>query len=276
MLKKVAVVTGANQGIGFAILKGLCKHPYPGDVILTSRNEQAGQIAVDELKKEGLTALFHRLDVTDRESIEKLRDYLVKNYGGLDVLVNNAGTSFKANAPEPFAVQAEITMNTNFFGTLQASKILLPILKPESRVVNISSIFSKDYMSHCSPELQAKFHSKTITEEELVSLMSSYLEAAKVGDHVAKGWPNMSYAVSKIGVTVMTQIHARQISAERPADNILVNCCCPGYVRTSLTGPNAPKSPEEGAETPLFLALLPASSQGPHGEFMSEKKLVEW
>lgn len=90
---RVAVVTGANKGLGFAITRDLCRN-FPGDVILTSRDEARGRAAVQHLKAEGLSPRFHLLDIDNLQSIRALRDFLWEEYGGLDVLVNNAGIVF--------------------------------------------------------------------------------------------------------------------------------------------------------------------------------------
>ena len=88
-------VTGSNKGIGFAAVRALCKQLDNGVVYLTSRNEERGKEAVAKLNKEGLKPQFHQLDIDDRTSVERLRDYLKKTYGGLDILINNAGIAFK-------------------------------------------------------------------------------------------------------------------------------------------------------------------------------------
>lgn len=96
MATKVAVVTGANKGIGLAIVKGLCKAGYSGDVLLTARNEALGKEALELLKAEGFkNVAFHRLDICDQSSCLALRKFLEEKYGGLDVLVNNAGIAYK-------------------------------------------------------------------------------------------------------------------------------------------------------------------------------------
>ncbi|XP_072471874.1 carbonyl reductase [NADPH] 1-like [Notamacropus eugenii] len=110
---RVAVVTGSNKGIGFAIVRDLCKK-FPGDVILTARNPTLGQEAVNKLKQEGLNPLFHQLDITDLQSIRTLREFLKERYGGVDVLVNNAGIAFKVDTMT-FPIQAEVTLQINFF-----------------------------------------------------------------------------------------------------------------------------------------------------------------
>merc|ERR1719429_29045 len=90
--------------------------------------------------KEGRTVHFHQLDIDDTPSIERIRDFMKDKYGGIDVLVNNAAIAFKNAAPEPLAVQAEVTCKTNYWSTKNACDILFPILKPGARVVNVSSV----------------------------------------------------------------------------------------------------------------------------------------
>ncbi|KAK2500635.1 hypothetical protein MC885_019310 [Smutsia gigantea] len=275
---RVALVTGANKGIGFATARDLCRQ-FPGDVVLTARDAARGQAAVQQLQAEGLSPRFHLLDICNRQSIGALRDFLVKEYGGLDVLVNNAGIAFWVDDPTPLPTQAEVTMKTNFFGSRDVCTELLPLVRPQGRVVNVSSILSLVALKNCSPELQQKFTSETITEEELVGLMNKFVEDTKNGVHLEEGWPHMiiaNYAVTKLGITVLSRIQARKLSEQRKADKILLNSCCPGWVRTNLGGPKALKSPEEGAETPVYLALLPSDADGPHGQFIMEKKVEQW
>ena len=88
---RVAVVTGANKGIGLAIVRSLCKQ-FTGEVYLTARDEGRGQAAVALLKAEGLNPKFHQLDITSQESVDALKKFVLEKYGGIDVLVNNAGT----------------------------------------------------------------------------------------------------------------------------------------------------------------------------------------
>ncbi|XP_027408499.1 carbonyl reductase [NADPH] 1-like [Bos indicus x Bos taurus] len=102
--------------------------------------------------------------------------------------------------------------------------------------------------------------------------MNKFVEDTKNGVHRKEGWlDNNIYGVVKIGITALSRIQARKLSEQRGRDKILLNACCPGWVRTDMAGLKAPKSPEEGA--PVYLALLPSDAKGRHGEFVSEKKL---
>ncbi|MEJ1280028.1 hypothetical protein NN561_010967 [Cricetulus griseus] len=179
--------------------------------------------AGQQLQAEGLSPRFHQLDIDHLQSIRALRDFLLKEYGGLDVLISNAGIAFKNDDPTPFYIQAEVTMKTNFFGTQDVSIELLPLIKPKGRVVNVSRMESLRALKNCSPELQQKFQNETITQEELVGLMDKFVEDTKKGMHEKEGWPNSAYEVTKIGVTVLSRIQARKLSQQRRGDKILLN-----------------------------------------------------
>jgi carbonyl reductase 1 len=137
-MSRVAIVTGGNKGIGFATCRGLSKK-FNGDVYLTARSSERGIAAVAELIKEGCMVHFHQLDIEDTSSIERMRDFMKEKYGGINVLVNNAGLAFKNDATEPMALQAEVTCKTNYWSTKNVCDLLFPILKPGARVVNVSS-----------------------------------------------------------------------------------------------------------------------------------------
>ncbi|XP_013878183.1 carbonyl reductase [NADPH] 1 [Austrofundulus limnaeus] len=275
MSARVAVVTGGNKGIGLAIVRALCKQ-YQGDVYLTARDEGRGQEAVQTLASEGLKPLFHQLDIDDLSSIASSAAFFKEKYGGVDVLINNAGIAFKVADTSPFGVQAEVTLKTNFFATRDMLTHFLPLIKAGGRVVNVSSFVSVRALNQCSPELQQRFRSEDITEDELVGLMQRFVEEAKRGEHKQGGWPDTAYGVSKLGLTTLSMILARRLSKERPNDGILLNACCPGWVRTDMAGPKAPKSPDEGAITPVYLVLLPPGATEPHGKFVSEKQVQTW
>lgn len=274
MTKRVAVVTGSNKGVGFAVVRALCTK-FDGDVILCSRDQTRGQAAVDELKQEGHAPLFHQLDICDHTSIVRLRDFLQATYSGLDVLVNNAGIAYKQDSTAPFAEQAEVTCKTNFSATLDVCQVLFPLLRPHARVSTVSSMASQWGLSKCSEPLKQRFTDPAMTMGELEAIMGQFVEAAQKGDHVDKGFMNSSYCMSKLGVTVMSMIQQRELD-EQGKEDVVVNACCPGYVDTDMSSHKGTLTPDQGAVTPTLCALLPPNVASPRGKFLREEKVADW
>lgn len=277
--RKVAVVTGSNKGIGYAIVRGLLRSKdFDGDVFLLSRDVARGEAAVRKLEsEEGLKAQFHQFDIDDADSVRRLRDAMSSRYGGIDVLVNNVGIAFKNADGVPFAEQATVTMRTNYHGTVRACDELVPIVKDGGRIVNVSSWLGLSNLRKCSDELQRFFRSDQLTVDALTAKMRDFVKHAQTGAHQAAGYPDSAYGMSKVGMTALTRVWARKLKADGSAKRgIVINACCPGWVRTDLGGHNASKSTDEGAITPLYLALLPPGTTSPYGEFVSSKKIQEW
>ena len=260
----VAVVTGSNKGIGFGIVRALCKK-YDGDVYLTSRDEGRGLEAVEVLKKEGLNPCYHVLDISNDATIEKLRDFMKEKYGGIDILVNNAGIAFKHDATDPFGHQAKITLETNYWANKRACEILFPLLNPGARVVNMSSycgflghIGAKygdkvvqynnvndddddvDNSQDKAAELRSTLSSPDLSVETLDKLMTQFVETAQTGTHGDHGWPNSTYVVSKIGFSALSRIQQRMMDSERPGEDVVINHVHPGYVDTDMTSHKGP------------------------------------
>ncbi|XP_066142554.1 carbonyl reductase [NADPH] 1-like [Euwallacea fornicatus] len=252
-IKKLAIVTGSNKGIGFAIVKGLCKD-FDGDVYLTARDVERGKSAVKALNDLGLKPLFHQLDITDQLSVDNFSNHIKTNHGGIDLLINNAAIAFKNSAPEPFGVQAEETIRVNYFGTLRVCEALFPLLRQNSRVVNVSSS-AGHLLVIPSAELRSKFNSDMLDVPSLTKLMEKFVKDSKAGKQKEEGWGNSAYAVSKVGVSALTFIQQRVFNAESLNRNVSVNAVHPGYVDTDMTSHKGPLTIEEGAKGPLFLAL---------------------
>ena len=272
---KIAVVTGSNKGIGYQIVRQLCQRlPAGSTVMLTARNLEKGKAAIQSLEQEGLKPVLHQLDITDATSIQTIRDDLQAPYGGLDILVNNAGFAFKMAATKPYSTQARETLKTNFFGTLNLSRALFPLLRPKGRVVNIAS--RAGMLEQVSPQLQQELMRSDLTEQELETLMTQFITDVEQGAHQQNGWPwNSAYGVSKLGVNILTRIQARTITDYAPnSPGILVNACCPGWCKSDMAGwERPPKTAEQGADTPVFLALLPDESTL-NGQIVAERKPI--
>merc|ERR1711892_1138645 len=277
----VAVVTGANKGIGLGIVRALCKK-YQGDVYLTSRDEARGLAAVETLNKEGLTPKFHVLDIGNEETIVKIRDFMKEKYGGIDVLVNNAGIAFKNAATEPFGEQATVTLATNYWANKKACEILFPILKPGARVVNMSS--SAGFLGHLgarggdktkAEHLKKKLSADDLSVEELDGYMKNFVETANAGTHGAHGWPNSTYVVSKIGWSALSRIQQKCMENDSRKD-IVINHVHPGYVDTDMTSHKGPLSIDRGAESGVFAALLPPGTDVRGAYIWHDCQIVDW
>jgi len=271
---RIAVVTGANKGIGLATVKALCQQ-FDGIVYLTARDVGRGQAAVEDLSKQGLTAKFHQLDITDEGSIIKLRDYLKAEHGGLDVLINNAGMAYGFKSTVPFAEQAENTINVNFTSTLNVCKLLFPLLRPHSRVVNVSSTLGL-VKGLPAGEVRDKFASEALTLDELIKLTQDFVTSAKAGTQVQDGFGNSTYKVSKVALSALTRIqHKESLKDSRP--DIVINHVDPGYVDTDMSNHNGILTPEQGAVSSVYAALLPPGTEKPRGDFLSEKcEIRDW
>lgn len=264
---RVAVVTGANKGIGLEISRILGK--VPGVVVcLGCRDEQRGQAAVSMLKAEGCNVTFCRLDINDQTSVAAFANAVNATYGGLDILVNNAAVAYKGRDPTPFAQQARPTIRTNYYGTLAVCEALIPLMRNGGRVVNVAS------MSGPLRQFPRRAHDRILAPDfsraELCSLVDNFVETAEKGLHGRAGWPNTCYGVSKAALNALTRILAREVA---PRD-ILVNSCCPGWCATDMSSHSGPKSAAQGADTPAYLALLPPGA--PSGQYWTDRQIQDW
>jgi len=271
MSKRVAIVTGSNKGIGFSIVKQLCKE-FDGVVYLTARNTDLGQKAVEQLNTLGLHPSFHQLDVESKESILTFRDYLQKTYGGIDVLIQNAGVYLQVNDQNPAGKVAKATMSINYYGVLNLSDALFPLLRPNARVVNVASklglLTRLPAQSHKDRILNAK------AVQDVSQIVEDYVRSCENGTQVEDGYPKTAYEMSKVALITVTQLHKQIFNADsRPG--IIINAVCPGYCATDLNNHSGYLTADQGAITPSYLAQIkPDATKG--GEFWSEMKTCDW
>ena len=274
MVKKVAIVTGANRGIGFQVAKQLL-YEFPGDVIVTGRNTAKGQSACKKLAAEGLKPVWHELDVTQSASIRMFVDFIRENYGGIDVLVNNAGTIFEKDCPLSMYRQAELSIQTNFKGTMSLCKYFLPLLRPHARVVMVSSELGK--LSSLGKDLRKQIDLDKVTMYDLDKLADKYLAAVKAKVWSDYGWPDRILESVSVLLNAFVYALARDLKTDQRR-NILVNACCPGWTATEqmqthldengcLGGVQA-RSPEEAAADVKRLALLTTGTSSPNGDIV--------
>ncbi|XP_020223259.1 (+)-neomenthol dehydrogenase [Cajanus cajan] len=277
----IAVVTGGNRGIGFEICRQLADHGVT--VILTSRDTGVGVESVKVLQEGGFAEVAcHQLDILDSESVNQFAEWLKENYGGLDILVNNAGVNF--NQGSDLTVEnARKVIETNYYGTKRMVEAMIPLMKPSAagaRIVSVSSRVGRmNGKRHRieNDELREKLSDdESLSEEMIDEFLSTFLQQVEDGSWKSHGWPQTftDYAVSKLAVNVYTRYMARKLSEREEGQKIYINCYCPGWVKTALTGYSGSVTVEEGADTGVWLSLLP--EQAITGKFFAERREIHF
>jgi NAD(P)-dependent dehydrogenase (short-subunit alcohol dehydrogenase family) len=239
--KQIALVTGANKGIGFEVARQLGRAGLI--VLLGARDATAGEEAAATLRTEKLDVRFVHLDVTRPESIEAAATGIEGQFQRLDVLVNNAGINDPADGPPSAADPAAVrrVMETNFLGTFLVTRAMLPLLRKAAaaRIVNVSSGLGSLGLNG-DPEWIYATHKL------------------------------LGYSASKAALNMLT-VH---LAYELRETTIKVNSADPGYTATALNGHRGTQTVEEGTVEAVRLALLP--SNGPSGGFFDAAGRRPW
>jgi NAD(P)-dependent dehydrogenase (short-subunit alcohol dehydrogenase family) len=229
-MKRTALVTGANRGIGLAIARALAELGHK--VLLGSRDLHAGEEAAASLSGLGLDALPIRMDLSDPATLDAALAGFVESGFGIDVLVNNAGVLHEKSLLELSDAEVAESLAVHVTGPLRLIRALAPQMSVRGygRIVNLSSGWGSFGEGLGGPEL---------------------------------------YGVTKAALNALTV----RLASELPP-TIKVNAMCPGWVRTRMGGPGATRSPEEAADTAVWLATLP--DDGPTGGFFRDRLPIQW
>lgn len=243
-MTKIALVTGGNKGIGFETVRQLAEQNIK--VLLGARNETEGKKAEEVLRGESLDVTFIKLDISNSQDIENAKTYIEKEFGQLDILINNAavfidGEWFGNNVESVPMKTLRDTFDINYFGTVELTQALLPLIKKSDagRIVNISSV-SGSFGVH-------------LDENHWLYQLKPY-----------------AYSASKTALNQFTVFLANSLKET----NIKVNAANPGWVQTSIGSDQAPLTPEEGAKTGVALALM--DENGPTGTFSQAGESLPW
>lgn len=232
--RKVAIVTGGNRGIGREIARQLARAQV--SVVIGSRDAAKGEQAAAGLQAEGLDVASLQLDVTDTKSVRRFVEQVDKQHGAPGILVNNAGVFPESHAAKVTQVPTSVWRETLETNLFGAVRMCREVV----------------------PLMQRLRYGR------VVNISSGLGQMQKMG----AGSP--AYRVSKAALNALTLTLAAEVAGE----GILVNSMSPGWVRTDMGGDEAPRGVEEGAETAVWLALLPSS--GPTGQFFRDRKPIPW
>ncbi|MHA6757255.1 SDR family oxidoreductase [Streptacidiphilus sp. PAMC 29251] len=231
--RKIALVTGANKGIGLETARQLAK--LGATVLIGARDQGRGRQAEGQLRQEGADAHFVQLDVTDQESVTKAAAWIEARFGRLDILVNNAGTSTvsrRMTLPSETSMEdMRAVYDINVFGLVAVTNAMLPLLRraQAARIVNVSS--------------------------EVGSISAQTSTTSPLGQMRASA----QYPSSKTAVNMLTAMYAKELR-DTP---IKVNAANPGFTATDFTNHRGVRTAAEGAEASVHLATLP--DDGPSG-----------
>ncbi len=236
----IALISGANKGIGFEIARGLGAKKIK--VLVGARDEARGQAAAEKLKAEGVDARFVKLDVTDQRSIQRAAEGIGKEFGRLDILVNNAGIGdFGAKPSGADLAKVREVYDTNVFGPMAVIQGMLPLLRKSKhgRIVNVSSGLGS-------------------------------ITLASQPDSPVSQFALLGYNTSKTALNSLTVQFANELK-DTP---IKVNAICPGYCATDLNGNSGPRSAAQGAVAAIEYATI--GEDGPTGGYFNEDGPMPW
>ncbi len=236
--RPVAVVTGGNRGLGFEVARALAREGF--EAVITSRDALAGKAAADRLQSDGLAVSCQPVDVTRPEAVERLADYLERRFERLDALVNNAGIF-----PEHAASQ-------------QGPGLLALPMNELQRHLDTNALGALRVSQALVPLMRRQGHGR------IVNLTSGYAQLARI----QAGFP--AYRLSKALLNAITC----QLAAELAPEGMLVNAVDPGWVRTSMGGPRAPREAAEAAADVVAALQLPAD--GPNGRLLRRGEVQPW
>ena len=241
---KVALVTGANKGLGKEVVRQLATLGVT--VLLGSRDRSRGQEAANELLAGKLPVSYVELDVTSVESVSGVADLIRREYGHLDILINNAGIYIPCPAFEITAKEMRQTFETNVFAVVTVTHAMLPLLRsaPAARVVNIASTTASQALTS-DPKTMFGLENNTL-----------------------------AYASSKSAVTMLTLQYANAMRRDPGYAHIKVNAATPGYIATDLNHHTGNRTVAQGAQIVVKLAMLP--DDGPSGGFFNDVGPVPW
>ena len=277
-MTKIALVTGANQGLGFALAEGLAQRLGPQDVVyLTGRDLDRARSAAERLARPRAHVRAELLDVRDGAAVQALADELGARHGGVDIVFSNAAARLTPDAP--WAGLVEPFVDTNNLGTTRMLRAFSPLLRRGGRLLVVASAFGS--LRELPAPLHERFDTDAMTLDDVDATMLDWRDAVVEGRAAAEGWPEWINIPSKVGQVASVRVLARERRAADARHGTLVAAVCPGLVDTTASRPwfddmSAAQTPAEAAVALLRLALDPAVGRRFYGELVQFGKVIPW
>jgi len=274
---RIALITGANQGLGFALAEGLAARMGAEDlVLLTGRDPGRVAAAVDRIA--GATARVEGrvVDVTDGDAVQDLADDLREQRGGIDIVFSNAGARMTPDRSTESQVDAVV--DTYNLGTIRMLRAFAPILRPRGRFLVVASTFGT--LGHLDPRLRPLFDEAT-SLDEIEAVLASWRAAVHDGKAEGQGWPRWLNVPSKIAQVAAMRVIAAQRREQDLQDGTLIAAVCPGLIDTAASRPwftdmSHAQSPSEAAEALLELSLAESVDAAHYGELVRFGRVLPW
>jgi carbonyl reductase 1 len=273
-VSKLALVTGANQGLGFALAEGLARRLEPDDVVyLTGRDAERVRRAAEQIESPRARVETRVLDVRHAVSVQALADEL----GAVDIVFSNAAARLT-----PDTAWTELIVpfvETNNLGTTHMLRAFGPILRPRGRLLVVASAFGS--LRELPEHLRSRFDTDTMALDDVDAVMLAWRDAVLEGRAGEEGWPDWINIPSKVGQVAAVRVLARQRRDTDARAGTLVAAVCPGLVDTDASRPwfddmSSGQSPAEAAEELLRLALEDDFDPRFYGELVQFAKVIPW
>jgi carbonyl reductase 1 len=270
---RIALVTGSNQGLGFALAQGLAQRLDAGDrVLLTGRDPGRVAGAVAALGPARARVEGRTLDVRDPAAISAL----ARELGSVEIVISNAASRMSPDRTPAEMIDAVV--ETNNLGTTRMLRAFLPILRPGGRMLVVASSFGR--LGELGPEVRPRFGNAR-TLDEVDAVVEAWRAAVHAGRAEADGWPAWINVPSKVGQVAAVRALAAERRARDAADGTLIAAVCPGLVDTDASRPwfadmSAAQTPAEAAGPVLDLALAPVLDPRWYGELVRFGRVLSW
>ena len=276
-MSRVAVVTGANQGLGFALTEGLVQRMAPGDIVyLTGRSGDRLRDAATRLTAPVAGVDTHVLDVRDGAAVAAFADELRDRHGGVDIVFSNAAARL---TPEtPWSELIEPFVDTNNLGTTRMLRAFSPILRPGGRLLVVASDFGT--LNNLPASLHDRFDTDTMSLDDVDATVLAWRDAVLARTAGAEGWPDWINIPSKVGQVAAVRVLARDRREADKRTGTLIAAVCPGLIDTAASRPwfddmRSAQTPAQAAIDPLRLALNPVSLDT-YGELVQFGRVRPW